>query len=76
MGLRIMSDKEADGGRGGLKAYRLHGPGGLISKQRGRPSNRRKPETLRTEALRIITELYPDFGPTLACAPFRNPNAA
>src|ERR1700741_2645334 len=54
-----------------LKAYRLHGPGGLISKQRGRPSNRRKPETLRAEALKIITELYPDFGPTLAAEKLR-----
>jgi hypothetical protein len=31
-----------------LKTCRLHGPGGLISKQRGRPSNRRKPEALRS----------------------------
>ncbi len=30
-----------------LKAYRVAGPAGLISKRRGRPSNRRKPEELR-----------------------------
>ncbi len=54
-----------------LKTYRLHGPGGLISKQRGRPSNRRKPEALRAEALKIITDNYPDFGPTLAAEKLR-----
>jgi hypothetical protein len=30
-----------------LKAYRTAGPAGLISKRRGRPSNRRKPEARR-----------------------------
>jgi hypothetical protein len=54
-----------------LKSYRLHGPGGLISKQRGRPSNRRKPEALRAEALKIITDNYADFGPTLAAEKLR-----
>jgi transposase len=49
-----------------LKAYRSEGPAGLISKRRGRPSNRRKPETFRAEALAIIRERYWDFGPTLA----------
>jgi Winged helix-turn helix len=49
-----------------LKAYRAKGPEGLISKRRGRPSNRRKPEAVRTKALSIIRERYWDFGPTLA----------
>src|ERR1700680_3009512 len=49
-----------------LKAYRAKGPAGLISKRRGRPSNRRKPEAVRTKALAIIRERYWDFGPTLA----------
>jgi len=49
-----------------LKAYRSEGPAGLISRRRGRPSNRRKPETFRAEALAIIRERYWDFGPTLA----------
>jgi hypothetical protein len=48
--------------------YRTSGVGGLISKQRGRPSNRRKPEAVRTEALAIIGKRYADFGPTLAAA--------
>ena len=33
-----------------LKAYRAEGPAGLISKRRGRSSNRRKPEAVRTKA--------------------------
>jgi hypothetical protein len=49
-----------------LKAYRSAGPAGLISRRRGRPSNRRKPDALRAEALAIIHERYWDFGPTLA----------
>jgi hypothetical protein len=49
-----------------LKAYRAEGATGLISQRRGRPSNRRKPEELRTKALTIIRERYWDFGPTLA----------
>ncbi len=49
-----------------LRAYRAEGAAGLISKRRGRVSNRAKPEALRTEALAIIRERYWDFGPTLA----------
>jgi hypothetical protein len=41
-----------------LKAYRAEGAAGLVSKRRGCPSNRRKPEELRTEALAIIRERY------------------
>jgi hypothetical protein len=54
-----------------LKAYRIDGATGLISKRRGRPSNRRKPEELRTKALTIIGEQYWDFGPTLAAEKLR-----
>jgi hypothetical protein len=54
-----------------LKAYRIEGPTGLISKRRGRPSNRRKPEELRSKALAIIREHYWDFGPTLAAEKLR-----
>ena len=46
-----------------LKAYRAEGPAGLISKRRGRPSNRRKPEELRTKALAIIREALLGFRP-------------
>ena len=44
-----------------LKAYRTAGPAGLISKRRGRSSNRRKPEAVRTKALTSIRERYWDF---------------
>ena len=54
-----------------LKAYRTEGPAGLISKRRGRSSNRRKPEAVRSKALSIIREHYWDFGPTLAAEKLR-----
>lgn len=40
---------------------------GLLSKKRGRPSNRRTPPELLAKALALIGEHYADFGPTLAC---------
>src|SRR5829696_8848329 len=49
-----------------LKAYRASGAAGLVSRRRGRPSNRRYPEQVREAALAAIRERYPDFGPTLA----------
>ncbi|BEV12369.1 ISNCY family transposase [Asticcacaulis sp. DW145] len=54
-----------------LKAYRTCGVNGLVSKQRGRRSNRRKPENVRAEALAIIRDRYADFGPTLAAEKLR-----
>src|SRR6516165_5484023 len=54
-----------------LKAYRTEGPTGLISKRRGRRSNRRKPEPLRKVVLAIVREWYWDFGPTLAAEKLR-----
>src|SRR5438309_6624490 len=54
-----------------LKAYRSEGATGLISRRRGRPSNRRKPEEVRDEALAIIRKRYWDFGPTLAAEKLR-----
>ena len=54
-----------------LKAYRTEGPAGLISKRRGRSSNRRKPEAVRTKALSIISAHYWDFGPTWAAEKLR-----
>jgi transposase len=49
-----------------LKAYRTSGAAGLVSRRRGRPSNRRYPDAVREAALAAIRERYPDFGPTLA----------
>jgi winged helix-turn helix protein len=54
-----------------LKAYRTEGPTGLISKRRGRRSNRRKPEALRRAVLALIREWYWDFGPTLVAEKLR-----
>ena len=49
-----------------LKAYRLGGADGLISKKRGRTSNRKTPDDVRLTAMAIVKERYADFGPTLA----------
>jgi transposase len=49
-----------------LKAYRARGAEGLVSRRRGRPSNRRFPDEVREAALAVIRERYADFGPTLA----------
>jgi hypothetical protein len=54
-----------------LKAYRIEGPTGLISKRRGRRGNRRKPEAVRCAVLAMIREWYWDFGPTLAAEQLR-----
>ena len=48
------------------RAYETHGPAGLASKRRGRPSNRRLAEALRREALELVRARYEGFGPTLA----------
>jgi transposase len=48
-------------------AFEEHGPAGLVSGKRGKPSNRRLPDELRSKALEIVRERYADFGPTLAC---------
>src|SRR5258708_16950185 len=48
------------------KAYAQRGPEALVSRRRGRPSNRAYSGDLRDAAIGIIRERYPDFGPTLA----------
>jgi|ERR1700722_1069163 hypothetical protein len=49
-----------------LGVYHTDGPAGLISKKRGKPSNRSYPAIVRTEAIALIKANYADFGPTLA----------
>jgi hypothetical protein len=49
-----------------LRAYQEAGAAALVSRRRGRPSNRRLPEALRARAGELLRSLYPDFGPTLA----------
>jgi transposase len=48
------------------KAYKAAGTAGLISKQRGRPSNNRLPEKTINQARQLLRSRYHDFGPTLA----------
>jgi hypothetical protein len=48
------------------RAYERDGPGGLVSRRRGRPSNRRLPAALRREALATVRSRYEGFGPMLA----------
>ena len=42
------------------------GPAGLAHRARGRQSNHRLSDDVRDEAIRLISERYHDFGPTLA----------
>jgi hypothetical protein len=49
-----------------LDAFRAHGPDALISKRRGKPSNRAHGAAIRQTCLAIVRERYEDFGPTLA----------
>lgn len=50
-----------------LRAYRIDGAQGLISKKRGKPSNHQLPLKTKRRALKLIRSRYSDFGPTLAC---------
>ena len=43
------------------------GDRGVVHRLRGKVSNRRLPESLRTRALKLVKAKYHDFGPTLAC---------
>ena len=49
-----------------LKGIRENGAASLVSKRRGRPSNRRLPAPVRELALAVVRAQYADFGPTLA----------
>lgn len=50
---------------------REHGPEGLVSRKRSRPSNNRLDARTVDRALSIVRERYADFGPTLACEKLR-----
>lgn len=50
---------------------RVKGPSGLVSKQRGRTSNRSLPTELRERTLELVQSRYHDFGPTLAAEKLR-----
>ena len=48
------------------RRWRAEGDGGWVHRARGRVSNRRIPEALRSRVLREVGRRYADFGPTLA----------
>ena len=48
------------------RRYEEVGAAGLVSKRRGKPSNRRLPEEVKDAVLVRLRECYADFGPTLA----------
>ena len=50
-----------------LVRVKKEGDRGVAHRLRGRESNRRLPESLRSKALKLVQAKYRDFGPTLAC---------
>ena len=48
------------------RAYKAMGAAGLVSSKRGAKSNHQLPEKVKKDALDLILEKYPDFGPTFA----------
>jgi len=49
-----------------VRAFRMHGAAGLISKKRGKPSNRKYSIGFRDYVLELVRQHYSDFGPTFA----------
>ena len=49
------------------RAFRTDGAAGLVSRKRGRRSNRKLSSAVRERAVDLVRSLYADFGPTLAC---------
>lgn len=49
-----------------VQRFRANGAGALASRRRGRLSNNRLADAVRTEALERVRRCYADFGPTLA----------
>lgn len=50
-----------------LERVKQEGDRGVVHRLRGRVSNRRLAERVRTKALELVPARYGDFGPTLAC---------
>jgi len=53
------------------KRFEQEGPSGMISRQRGKPSNNRLAPEVGQKALELVRAHYADFGPTLACEQLR-----
>lgn len=49
------------------RSYRADGDKGVISKKRGRISNRKISKEMKSSILALVREKYEDFGPTFAC---------
>jgi len=49
-----------------VRSFRMNGASGLISKKRGKPSNRKYSIGYRDYVLALVRQHYPDFGPTFA----------
>ena len=49
-----------------VRAWKLAGDAGLVSRQRGQRSNHRLPDPTVQQIEQHLRETYPDFGPTLA----------
>lgn len=49
-----------------VRGYRRQGAAGLVSRRRGRPSNRRIAAAERERVIALVRRRYADFGPTLA----------
>ena len=50
-----------------LVRMKEEGDGGIVHRLRGRESNRRLPESVRAQVVKLVKAKYRDFGPTLAC---------
>jgi transposase InsO family protein len=55
-----------------LQAHKEYGDQGLVSKRRGRPSNNKLAEELKSQAVQIIRAHYLDFRPTLTHEKLKN----
>lgn len=49
-----------------LHKYKNEGPNGIISKKRGKVSNRAFEDSFKNQVLALVSDKYPDFGPTFA----------
>lgn len=49
-----------------MRRYREHGPPGLISQRRGKPSNSKIAVEIKQRVINLVWERYRDFRPTLA----------
>ena len=49
-----------------IQRVQAEGDAGLVHRGRGKPSNRRIPDKVKTKVLTLYAQRYGDFGPTLA----------